>query len=266
MSSHSRFSSKILFGLLAMTLLRSQSTVAEDFARASQLVGQRHLDDAIPILESVISRAPRFYPAYRVLVDAYEERHTPEQATAYFSTLLHDPERSAFAHYALGRVAEPESRWDEALDHYAACVQQLPDSVPCYKVLADSLFYATKQSATVEDLASRIPDSRQGPSCLAFTHFFVLQRKITEGLHAAQRCLDQADALGQVDFEVAAHDSIAGAYEATGADHDQALIHSRVSAQLAAQLDDPETAFEHNRGLRRAPVVRHENQGQIAVR
>src|SRR5271157_4219107 len=79
LSSRSSFSGRVLFGLLTAALLRGQSTVAEDYARASQLVGQRHADEAIPILESIIGRAPAFYRAYAELADAYLQKRAPER-------------------------------------------------------------------------------------------------------------------------------------------------------------------------------------------
>jgi tetratricopeptide (TPR) repeat protein len=201
------------------------------------------MDEAIPLLESVISRAPRFYPAYSELVDAYRHEHALEKAEAYFAGLLRDPERSAFAHYALGRIADSSLSSGEAADHYAACVQQMPDSVPCYGPLAFSLVNSTRRSATVEDLASRIPGDRENSyDCLAFTQFFLAKRKIQEALEAAQRCLERAEALGQIDFLVAAHDLIVEGYDA---DHDAQLAHRMEAARLAAQLGDPEAAFGH---------------------
>jgi len=246
LTSRFRFSG-ILLWLLASAAVLAASTAAEDYARAVRLVGQRHADEAIPILESVIAQAPEFYRAYGLLGIAYQQKQAPEPAAAYFAALLGDPERSAFAEYALGQIAGFKNRWSEALDHYAACVQQRPNSVPCYVPLADSLIVGTGRSATVEDLASRVPGKRDGPySCLAFTRFLYQKRKIGEGQQAAQRCLAQAETLGEIDFLVEAHDLIANAYEATGADHDPSLKHHLEAARLAAQLDDPEAAFFHN--------------------
>ncbi len=245
MTSISSFSG-ILLCLLAPAV-SAASTPAEDYARATQLVGQRRAEDAIPILESVITRAPGFYPAYRMLANAYLKKHAPEEAETYFATLLHEPERSAFAHYALGQIDDASSNWSAALEHYAACVQQLPNSVPCYAPLASSLINKTRQSATVEDLATRTPGNLEGPySCLAFTTFLLAQRKVSEGLQAAQRCLSQAEAIGQIDFLVAAHDLVAQAYENTGAAHEAVGKHHLEAARFAARLDDPEAAFHHN--------------------
>src|SRR4029077_2409894 len=99
-------------------------------------------------------------------------------------------------------------------------VQQRPNAVPCYVPLADSLNLSTGQSATVEDLASRIPGNREGPySCLAFTRFLLQKRKVSEGQQAAQRCLAHAETFGQIDFLVAAHDMTAQAYTVTGGDY-----------------------------------------------
>jgi CHAT domain-containing protein/tetratricopeptide (TPR) repeat protein len=223
------------------------STVADDYARAVQLVGQRHADEAVPLLESVITRAPAFYPAYGLLADAFRQEGRPEQAVAYFGALLRDPERSAFAHYALGKISYDRQSWNEAADHYAACIQQLPNSVPCYVPMADSLFQATNRSASVEALASRIPRKREDPyACLAFTRFLLSQREIHEGTEAAQGCLAQAEILGQVDFLVAAHDLLAVAYRSTGAANDSRLKHDLEAARLAAQLSDPEAEFSRN--------------------
>ncbi len=233
--------------VLAVSLLRGQSTPVEDYARASLLVGQRHADQAIPILESVITRAPAFYPAYRTLADAYQQKHAPQQAQAYFAALLRDPQRSGFAHYALALIAEHKSSWSEAIDHFAACVQQLPNSAPCYVPLASSLVNATRGSATVEDLASRIPGNREGPySCLAFASFSLTQRRMGEGLHAAERCLAQAESLGRIDFLVEAHYLMAQAYSGTGGAHAPELKHHLEAARLASEFGDPEVAFSHN--------------------
>jgi CHAT domain-containing protein len=243
----SSFSGGLLFGLLTVASLHGQPTVAEDYARAVQSIGQRHIDDAIAILESVIARAPEFYPAYSELVDAYRLKRTPEPAEAYFAKLLHDPERSAFAHYALGRIAEAGSRWSETADHYAACVQQRPNAVPCYAPMALTVVSASMQKATMEDLASRIPGSLEGPyACLAYAEFFFARREVGEGLQAAERCLAQAETLGQIDFLVAAHDMMAGAYAFSGTGSRLRLKHHLEAAKLAAQLDDPEAVFDRN--------------------
>ncbi len=229
------------------TAAAAASTVAEDYAHGLQLVGQRHADEAIPILESVISLAPEFYPAYKALANAYLQKHAPEKAETYFGTLLRDPDRSAFAHYALAQIGRASSNWKDALEHYAACVQQRPDSVPCYVLLAASLMDATRLSAKAKDLESLIPRSREDPyACLAFTEFLLAQRKIGEGLQASQDCLTRAEALGQIDLLVAAHDLVARAYADTGAAHDSVAQHHLEAARLAAQLDDPEAAFHHN--------------------
>jgi len=234
--------------MLTVPLLCGQSTVVEDYARAWLLAGQGNSDEAIPILQSIIVRAPACHPAYAKLTDAYLQKHAPEHAEAYFANLLGDPERSAFAHYALGQIAGLALRWSQAVDHYAACVQQRPDSVPCYVPLVYSLMNATRRSATLEDLASRIPGNREGSySCLGFTRFLLAQRKVGEGLQAAQRCLARAETLGQIDFLAAAHDVMAEAFAATGANSDPRLLQQHLEAdRLAAQLDDPEAAFSHN--------------------
>jgi CHAT domain-containing protein/lipopolysaccharide biosynthesis regulator YciM len=245
LTSRSSFSG-ILLCLLAPAAASAASTSEEEYARAAQLVGQRHAGEAIPILERVIAQAPGFYRAYGLLVNAYLQKHAPEPAAAYFAALLRDPERSAFAHYALGQIDFLGSNFSGAVDHYATCVQQRPDSVPCYVPLADSLILATGRSATAEDLAARIPGNREGPySCLAFTRFLLQNRKVSEGLKAAQRCLAQAETLGQIDFLVAAHNQMAEAYGSTGGDHDQPLKHNLEAARLAARLGDPEAAFFH---------------------
>jgi CHAT domain-containing protein/tetratricopeptide (TPR) repeat protein len=245
LTSRSSFSG-ILLCLLAPAAAWAAPTAAEDYARAVQLVGQRHAGEAIPILQSVIAQAPGFYPAYGMLANAYQQKQAPEQA-AYFAALLRDPERSAFAHYALGQIDFLKSNFSEAVDHYAACVQQRPNSVPCYVPLADSLNVTTGLLAKVEDLASRIPGNREGAySCLAFTRFLLQQRKVGEGQQAAQRCLALAESLGQIDFLVAAHNQMAEAHGSTGADYDQRLKHNLEAARLAARLGDPEAAFSYN--------------------
>ena len=232
--------------LLAVAPLRGLSTVAEDFARATQSLGQRRADVAIPLLESVISRAPGFHPAYREIVDAYAQKSALQLALPYLETLLNDPERNAYGHYALGRVALLQSDWSKALDHFASCVQERPNSVPCYRPLVDMLMLVTGRSATVQVLASRIPGNREGAyTCLAFAWFHFAQRRISEGLLSAQRCLAQAERLSDIDFLVAAHDSMAGAYGSTGADYGLQLKYTLEAARLAVQLDDPETTFSH---------------------
>ena len=232
--------------LFAVAPLRGVSSVAEDFARASQLLGQRRADVAIPLLQSVIARAPAFHPAYREIVDAYVQKGGLQLAVPYFEALLRDPAPNAYAHYALGRIALLQSDWSQALEHFGSCVQERPNSVPCYRPLVDMLLLVTGHSASVSALASRIPGNREGPyTCLAFAWFHLAQRRISEGLLSAQRCLAHAETLSQIDFLVAAHDSLADAYGATGTDYGLQLKYNLEAARLALQLDDPESAFAH---------------------
>ena len=120
--------SAVLLCVLPSASWGGADTVADDHLRAWLLVGQRHPDEAIPILKSVIARAPEFTPAYATLAEAFGQKKARNEAEAYFGGLFRDPKRSALAHYAMGVFEEERGQVARAVDHFTACVQQRPQS------------------------------------------------------------------------------------------------------------------------------------------
>lgn len=248
MNSHSNFSLAAVLAFVAVvSALRGQSAEATDYARATRLLGQRVPDEAIPILESIVKRAPGYYRAYSALAEAYLQKHATDSGTAYFAGLLRDPDRSAFANLGMGQIALGKADWGKALEYFAACVRQRPNSTPCYIPLADSLGVMTRNSATAANLASRIPENRTSPrSCLAFTRQLLSQRKLSDALRSAQSCLARAEGANELDFLMAANDLMADAYGGSGNQYENELHYHLESARLAAQLDDPVDAAHHD--------------------
>jgi CHAT domain-containing protein/lipopolysaccharide biosynthesis regulator YciM len=235
-------------------------TVADDHLRAWLLVGQRHPDEAIPILKSVIARAPEFTPAYATLAEAFGQKKARDEAEAYFGSLFGDPQRGGLAHYGMGTYEHGYGQWPRAAHHFSACVQQRPQSVACYSLLASMLMNATANRATRADLDSRMAGERGRPyTCLGFTRLLLAQRKIGESAKSARECLAAAEVSGDQEFLAEAHQEIAEAANLTG-HHDEYLAHTLEELRIQRQQNDPEAASEtgHEVCYAYAQLDRHE--------
>jgi CHAT domain-containing protein len=225
-------------------------------------VGQRHPEEAIPILKSVIARTPEFVPAYATLADAFGQEKARDEAEAYFGGMFRDPERSALAHYAMGVYERGYGQMARAADHFSTCVQQRPQSVACYSPLVTALLDATANRATLPNLALRMAGDRGRPyTCLAFTRLLLEQGKIGESLQSARECLSAAEASGNPEFLAAAHVEISHA--SLPIHHDERLDHMLERLRIQRQLNDPEAASEtaHEVCGAYALLDRHEEAG-----
>ncbi|MEO8656917.1 MAG: CHAT domain-containing protein [Bryobacteraceae bacterium] len=209
-----------------------------DYHRAWMLVGQRKLDEAIPILKSVIARTPSFYRAYDLLVDTYGEKRDLTAAKEYLDSLQQDPITADYAVYGLAATARAARDLERSRSYNLACIKGLPNWQGAYKSLgALGLTGDDPLSLHLRNLASSEPES-------AAIHYGLAQyqsaiHRSPEAVKEYRKALSLLSQPGKrnTDLEFLVRLALANAYRWIG-DFDHAIDETQEASRLVEQGDD----------------------------
>ena len=169
-----------------------------EYNRAWVLEGQSRPDEAIALLERIISRDKTFYRAYKCLADAYGQKHDLDGAERYFRRLLADDPRNGLAHYGLALVSERREQTAAASAHFAACVKETPQNHACYRGMG---YYFDKQQLDMAGADARIAsDSRSPYAYLGLAGALEERRQNAEAVKVLRRGLEAARAFGDPEW------------------------------------------------------------------
>jgi CHAT domain-containing protein/Tfp pilus assembly protein PilF len=195
----------IIILLLGVLSAQTDDNPIREYSGAWILVGQGRADDAIPLLEALIAKAPNFWRAYKCLVDAYRLKNDVQGAEQYFQKLLAGDPANGIAHYGLGLVSRTRREWGRAVEHYTACAKAQAPVTECYQGLAEALIEESKRAATLNDFRAKLPGGLEHPyACFGIVVFLGLKRNLSKSEGVPQQCFEQATKLGDTDLMISA--------------------------------------------------------------
>ncbi|MBI1788068.1 MAG: tetratricopeptide repeat protein, partial [Acidobacteria bacterium] len=216
--------------LFVALVLPASASLMDEHNRAWVLVGQRKVDEAIPLLESIIEKDPTFWRAYRTLAAAYRRKKALDAAQNYFQRLL---AQTPYAHYGLGWVYDLKDELARGHEEYTACARAGLPVPECYSRLGP-----------VDDPGARLPGRPDHPyACLWFLATLRHQRRIQEALPLGAPCSSLARTHGQDDLLMASLVLAASTLSDTGL-WDKALEILQEGWEMSRRLRDWEQEYQ----------------------
>lgn len=125
-----------LFAILLSFPVRigAQSSIdsQQRFERAVAQISQNNYEQAIPALQAIITRDPKFSKAYRILAEASIFVNKHDEARAFFQNVVESTPKNAYAHYALGRFDIADKKYELAIAHLKTAIELDPTFVDTY--------------------------------------------------------------------------------------------------------------------------------------
>lgn len=123
----------------------------EKYDRARLILTEGNLEEAITLLQQVVSETTEFPAAAYLLANCLADAHRLEDAKLMYRTVLSQRADFAVAHHKLGRIYSSQGDFENAVIEFSEYLQQIPDSAPDHYELGMALIQLQKTDQAIAE-------------------------------------------------------------------------------------------------------------------